>query len=70
MHCCANSRCLIEKRALLFNSVYEFTPTNFFQQVYVVAQGSFIEERHNIDDNSCCMCSAHGMLAMAMKLAL
>ena len=58
------------KRALLLASAYEFSPTNFFLQLYVVAQGSFIEERRDLDDNSYRTCSAHGTLAMAMKLAL
>ena len=70
MHCCANSRCSIEKRALLFDSAYEVSPTNLFLQLYVVARGSFIKERHDLDDNSCRTCGAHDTLAMAMKLAL
>ena len=41
--------------------------TYFFLQLYVVA-GSFIKERHDLDDNSCRTCNAHGMLAVAMKL--
>ena len=49
---------------------YEFSPTNFFLQLYIVAQGSFVEERQDLDDNSSRTCGAHGKLAMAMKLAL
>ena len=55
------------KKGLLVDSAYEFRPTNYFLQL---AQGRFIRERQDLNDNSCCMCSAHGTLGMAMKHAL
>ena len=59
-----------QKRALLVDSAYEFSSTNIFQQLYVVAQGSFIEERQDLNDSSCHTSGALGTLAMTMKLAL
>ena len=53
--------------ALLVDSAYEFSPTNIFLQLYVVAQGSFIKERQDPNNNYCHMCGAHSTLAMAMK---
>ena len=71
MHCCANGRCSIEKRALLFDSAYEFSPIYILLSATLRSStGSFIKERYDLDDNSCRTCDAHGMLAVAMKLAL
>ena len=44
--------------ALLVDSAYLALQTSLFLQLYVVAQGSFIKERQDLNDNYCHMCSA------------
>ena len=35
-------------------------PVEKLATIILYAQGSFIEERHDLDDNSCRTCGAHG----------